>query len=198
MSKSTSKQEHYESLLLSEQTPTPHRELLASILPFLPEPSPLDSLLPTLRDNLTSQLLSQTDGTLELSSNLTSLSLRLGEVGLDKTARIPLPADWLRAQAASSSSSSPSRPISRLSPFKTPLSHQHAILTQQVKVLREVLLEAQTEFDLNKKRLNNDRDTMSDSEEEEWDGKIASQPPARASDRRRPTAHISLHGVSLL
>lgn len=105
-------EEHYRALFLPTD-PNPELEsTFASLLRHLPDPTPLSSLLNTLRENLT--------------SHPTAL---LGEVGLDRAARIPLsfPAPGHSSSAALV-----------LTPFTIPLAHQLAVLEAQLGLAVEL------------------------------------------------------------
>ncbi|KAF8899080.1 TatD DNase family Scn1 [Infundibulicybe gibba] len=106
-----SKHLHYRNLFFSGSLESDNEDLesiFASILPHLPNPTPLPEILDTLRTNLT--------------SHPTAL---LGEVGLDRIFRIPFP---------SSLSSTPRR----LTPFTVPIEHQLFILEAQVSLAVEL------------------------------------------------------------
>lgn len=137
-----SKQDHYRSLFLTSSTVQPeHEEAFARLWPVLPEPHLLSDLLSELCSNLGAHP-----------------NAMLGEVGIDRAARVPFPVSPLSSSSSSShsscctpedsedhpSSSSPAQGnendnpedviASRreLSPFVTPLSHQFAILEAQI------------------------------------------------------------------
>jgi Tat protein secretion system quality control protein TatD with DNase activity len=99
-----SKETHYRSLF----DPSPNNEaIFSSLLHTLPDPTPLPTVLATLRANLTS-----------------FPSALLGEVGLDRTFRLPL--------------SSPSEGARNRTPFTTPLAHQLVILEAQLELALEL------------------------------------------------------------
>ena len=106
-----SKEEHYRQLLLDShikigggiaELPATFEELL----PSLPDPVPLDDILLELRSNLSAHP-----------------QAMLGEVGLDRAARVPL--DHRATHR-------------KLSPFTIPLEHQLAIVTAQMDVAVEL------------------------------------------------------------
>ncbi|KDQ63113.1 hypothetical protein JAAARDRAFT_367303 [Jaapia argillacea MUCL 33604] len=105
------KEEHYTSLfLLSSSAPDPtHVSALCRLLEGLPDPVPLQYILSNLRENL-----------MEFPGAM------LGEVGLDRSARVPFP--------ASATSSYPRG----LSPFTIPIEHQREILEQQLDLAIEL------------------------------------------------------------
>ncbi|KAL7411192.1 hypothetical protein BDY24DRAFT_141816 [Mrakia frigida] len=121
-----SKHDHYTHLFFpsssSDSTPPNQQDhqLLLDLLPFLPEPLPLSNLLRTLKENLL--------------SHPTSL---LGECGLDKRARVPFPPSYLESLPLSHQQGHP-----KFTHFTTPLEHQVAVLTAQMEVLEEVIVES--------------------------------------------------------
>ncbi|KAH8099826.1 TatD DNase family Scn1 [Cristinia sonorae] len=110
----TSKEDHYRSLLVDQSKPD-HIAAFEKLLPYLPDPSPLSEVIASLREDLTG-----------------FPHAMLGEVGLDRSARIPY--------------SPPSPPPyvlhdpekKDLSPFTIPLEHQVAVLEAQLELAVEL------------------------------------------------------------
>ena len=109
-----SKENHYRTLFLDSSAPQKTIEASNKLLPFLPEPMALSTILAELRENLSA-----------------FPEAMLGEVGLDRICRIPysVPApppytlhDELR----------------ELSPLTVPLSHQLAVLEAQLQLAVEL------------------------------------------------------------
>ena len=102
----TEKERHYRKLFLP-QNPAPWLETeFAKLLSHLPDPIPLTIIINTLRDNL-----------------LTFPAAMLGEVGLDRSFRVPF--DFFASPRV-------------LTPFRIPLEHQLEILEAQITVAVEV------------------------------------------------------------
>ncbi|KZT27697.1 Metallo-dependent hydrolase [Neolentinus lepideus HHB14362 ss-1] len=104
-----SKEQHYRSLFLracSNSEPPKHYDTFQSMLPTLPDPISLSSLISTLRSNL-----------------VAFPHAMLGEVGLDRSARVPV---------------HPDATPRILSPFTIPLEHQTAILMAQLEIAVEL------------------------------------------------------------
>ncbi|KAI0059503.1 Metallo-dependent hydrolase [Artomyces pyxidatus] len=99
---------HYRALFLSQSTPA-LEGAFTRLLPALPTPMPLAQILSELRDNLSA-----------------FPAAMLGEVGIDRAARIPYPP------------ADPSDDRRELSPFVTPLTHQLAILEAQLALAVEL------------------------------------------------------------
>ncbi|EPQ60250.1 Metallo-dependent hydrolase [Gloeophyllum trabeum ATCC 11539] len=99
-----SKEQHYQSLFANSSQK--HAETLQAMLPTIPDPIPLSSLVSTLRANLRA-----------------FPHAMLGEVGLDRSARVPL---------------DPNTTPRVLSPFTIPIDHQMAVLTAQLEVAVEL------------------------------------------------------------
>lgn len=126
---STSRADHYASVFLTPSSSSAHRALLDELLEYLPTPTPLGTLLPELEARLRRWPRAQ-----------------LGEVGLDKNARVPFPPAF-RAHAGAGASGEPIPKEDKLgwlrsralSPFATSLEHQTAVLQAQVGVLRAVV-----------------------------------------------------------
>lgn len=126
----TSKRSHYCSVFLTPKSPASHQQILDEILTFLPEPTSLTELLVDLERRLRRWPRAQ-----------------LGEVGLDKKARVPIP-ELFRNQVASNSNG---QEIDKeeenlawlrsrsLTPYVTSMDHQMAILQAQVDVLHRVV-----------------------------------------------------------
>lgn len=107
--KAQAKSNHYRSVL----SPSPDEEFISS----LPDPTPLSSLLSTLRSRLESHPLAL-----------------IGEVGLDKAFR--LPTAWTEAEhAARDTGLTPGGREGRwLSPYRVAMPHQTAILLAQLRL----------------------------------------------------------------
>ncbi|CED82226.1 TatD-related DNase [Phaffia rhodozyma] len=148
ISPSFSKRDHYSSVFLTNKSPLLHQRLLDDLLPYLPNPTHLSSLLPGLKDNLSKFPGSQ-----------------LGEVGLDKKARVPFPVEWLEAHRSDEDITNQSCTLRtssltkldleseekekkdmarltrmKLTPFFTSLEHQRTILHAQMAVLKDIIL----------------------------------------------------------
>ncbi|KAI9448844.1 TatD DNase family Scn1 [Russula earlei] len=109
---------HYRALFLPDPSPSPppSAELeaaFARLLPSLPPPIPLADVLADVRAHL-----------IEFPAAM------LGEVGIDRAARIPFPAP---ADAADGGNITPA-----LSPFSVPFAHQLAILEAQLALAVEL------------------------------------------------------------
>ncbi|KAI0319429.1 hypothetical protein OF83DRAFT_1054948 [Amylostereum chailletii] len=108
----TTREEHYRGLFLPAGVKA--SDVLASafsrLLPSLPEPVFLSTIVSTLRENL-----------------LSNPRAMLGEVGLDRAARVPFPP----------SSSAEDEPR-EFSPFTTPLAHQLAVIEAQIAIAVEL------------------------------------------------------------
>lgn len=105
-----SKEAHYGSLFLENDSKPDIVDACNKLIPYLPEPIPLDTILAELRQNLS-----------EFPNAM------LGEVGLDRACRVPYMAP------------SPPPYVEHdnrreLSPFTIPLSHQLAILEAQLDI----------------------------------------------------------------
>jgi Tat protein secretion system quality control protein TatD with DNase activity len=106
---------HYRSLFLPESSPPPSAELeaaFARLLPTLPQPISLADILADVRAHLD-----------EFPSAM------LGEVGIDRAARIPF---------ANGDPSNGGNHARALSPFSTPFAHQLAILEAQLALAVEM------------------------------------------------------------
>lgn len=103
-----SKEDHYSHLFLNGQKSVTSRDRDAfdALLPNLPAPRPLDQILGELRQNLN-----------------TFPNAMLGEVGLDRSFRVPYDFD--------------AKPR-KLTPFTVPLSHQLTILEAQLDIAIEL------------------------------------------------------------
>ena len=109
-----SKEDHYRSLFLGPNTETSNSSedidkkslILDEMLPHLPDPVRLDDLLRSLRQRFEDYP-----------------DAMLGEVGLDRSARIPI--DYHAVQR-------------KLSPFTIPFDHQLAILEAQMSIAVEM------------------------------------------------------------
>lgn len=113
------KEAHYRSLLLSKDESRANRlDAFAEALPVLPHPSPLAFILEDLRQNITRFI------DLHNSEPSHRPKPMLGEVGLDRSFRIPIEA--LREPPEAKGG----RP--RLTPFNVPVEHQLAILEAQI------------------------------------------------------------------
>lgn len=102
-----SKEEHYRTLFLSNPS-VKKEEALSSLLPTLPEPRSLRSMMEELRSNL-----------------LAHPTAMLGEVGIDRSFRIAEPPY-------------PSPAPRKLTPFVTPITHQLEILEAQLDLAVEL------------------------------------------------------------
>ncbi|OWZ42807.1 hypothetical protein C351_03017 [Cryptococcus neoformans c8] len=137
-----SKRDHYTSLFLQSASKPNNRPdedkletLLETLLPFLPDPIPLQPLLQTLRQNLVKFL---EEGRLTM----------LGEVGLDASARLRWPIEarsiWEEMYGKGRKDREPapegeeSEEWKRLTPFKVPISHQRAIVEAQMEIAIEL------------------------------------------------------------
>lgn len=127
-----SKRDHYASLFLARSSPNDN--LLDTLLPFLPDPTPLQPLLQTLRQNLATHL---EEGRLTM----------LGEVGLDASARLRWPVEardvWEEMYGKAKNKTregeeNGSEEWKRLTPFKVPIAHQRAILEAQMEIAIEL------------------------------------------------------------
>lgn len=114
------KAEHYTSLLL--QTPQTVGFDIAPLLDTLPDPIGLDEFLASLRRDL-----------------LSHPRALLGEVGLDKAFRIPLPSPPKDSSTTTDNTNAIelTSPL-RTSPLATPISHQGAVLKAQVLLAIEL------------------------------------------------------------
>jgi Tat protein secretion system quality control protein TatD with DNase activity len=101
-----SKEEHYRDLLLSPNSTPEDLEAFSRLLPTLPDPTPLEDILSEVHFNL-----------------LSFSNAMLGEVGIDRVARIPYNYD-----------SSPRD----LTPFHIPFDHQVHILEAQLALAVEL------------------------------------------------------------
>ncbi|RXK38871.1 hypothetical protein M231_03820 [Tremella mesenterica] len=141
------KSTHYRSLFLSHKPTTTQKQLLDTLLPYLPDPIPFRPLLNGVRANIERCL---KNGKLVM----------LGEVGLDGQARLRWPSEarhlyvekssmegvWndLKDQTKSGGNDETRRgqdddeEWKRLTPFKTVLSHQRAILDAQLELAVEL------------------------------------------------------------
>lgn len=138
-----SKRDHYTSLFLqsapakSTSSDRPDENtletLLETLLPFLPDPTPLQPLLHTLRQNLVRFL---DEGRLTM----------LGEVGLDASARLRWPVEargiWEEMYGKGRKELEPApgegEEWKRLTPFKVPIAHQRAVLEAQMEIAIEL------------------------------------------------------------
>ncbi|KAE8542266.1 hypothetical protein D1P53_001040 [Cryptococcus gattii VGV] len=130
-----SKRDHYTSLFLPHSSSNDNNQtLLDTLLPFLPDPTPLQPLLETLRRNLTTHL---EEGRLAM----------LGEVGLDASARLRWPIEarsvWEEMYGKAKNKNQEGEENGpeewkRLTPFKVPISHQRAILEAQMEIAIEL------------------------------------------------------------
>ncbi|OCF39226.1 hypothetical protein I317_06995 [Kwoniella heveanensis CBS 569] len=126
-----SKDEHYHALF-SPSSPK-QKDLLKTLLPYLPDPIPFAPLLDNLREDIRRSL---GEGRLTM----------LGEVGLDGSAKMrwPKAARHLHPDHIDlSSDAAPSKngeeeEWKRLTPFKVPMAHQRAILDLQMDVAVEL------------------------------------------------------------
>ncbi|EIW72316.1 hypothetical protein TREMEDRAFT_66816 [Tremella mesenterica DSM 1558] len=144
------KSTHYRSLFLSHKPTTTQVQLLDTLLPYLPDPSPFQPLLNGIRAKLER---CKKEGKLVM----------LGEVGLDGQARLRWPPEARHLYVEKSSVEESSNPLNgqtkfdgneqarrgkdddkeeeewkRLTPFKTVLSHQRAILMAQMELAVEL------------------------------------------------------------
>lgn len=94
----------------------PERDELDMMLPYLPDPVPLDQVLATLRT--------------ALAANPSAL---VGEVGLDRAFRLPLPEPVRRELARLGNTTLKGK----LSSLATPLAHQRAVLDAQLALASE-------------------------------------------------------------
>lgn len=120
----TSKEDHYRSLFLSSSSGPArpeHEEAFARLVAPLPEPHLLSDLLHDLRSNLE-----------------THPNAMLGEVGIDRAARVPFPLSQPSSPRScctpEDSSADPITSRRELSPFITPLTHQLSILEAQLSL----------------------------------------------------------------
>ncbi|WVQ79538.1 hypothetical protein IAT38_001637 [Cryptococcus sp. DSM 104549] len=132
-----SKEGHYTSLFLSPTADPDSKNavLLRTLLPFLPEPTPLDGLLSKLKEDIQR---SQAEGRMTM----------LGEVGLDGTSRVrwPWSARHLHPDYASEADGGKGKDIEveeeddwrRLTPFRIPMAHQKEVLERQMEVAVEL------------------------------------------------------------
>ncbi|ORY35039.1 hypothetical protein BCR39DRAFT_573782 [Naematelia encephala] len=128
-----SKQEHYHSIFLpsNQDVNSKNAQLLDTLLPFLPDPIPFSPLLDQLRSNIRNSL---EKGRLCM----------LGEVGLDGGARLrwPINARHLYVEKYPDDSGENSEEghegWKRLTPFKTSMTHQRAIVEAQLEVAIEL------------------------------------------------------------
>ncbi|EPT03519.1 hypothetical protein FOMPIDRAFT_1028783 [Fomitopsis schrenkii] len=114
---SPSKEDHYRALFLSDAEPKPdYQAAFDRLLPSLPDPTPLSTIIASLRTSLYS-----------------FPNAMLGEVGLDRVCRIPYapPADPPYASAAGDGGR-------ELSPFTIPIVHQLAVLEAQLALAVEL------------------------------------------------------------
>ena len=109
-----SKEEHYKSLFLENDSKPKTLDAFNKLLPYLLEPTPLDTILTELRHNFS-----------EFPNAM------LGEVGLDRACRVPYMAPSPPPYAEHYSRR-------ELSPFTTPLPHQLAILEAQLDIAVEM------------------------------------------------------------
>lgn len=109
--------DHYTSLFLTPDSPPDHIALLDALLPYLPPPTALAPLLAALRDRLLSH----------------GPKAQLGEVGLDKRARVPFPEAF---------KSSPEAKGRYFTPWSTPMTHQIVVLESQIRLARDVAKES--------------------------------------------------------
>ena len=127
-----SKEDHYRSIFNLHRTSTSKNAiLLGQLLPYLPDPMPFDALLQELRQDLRTSL------------DRGSLTM-LGEVGLDGAARLRWPKDAQHLDPSvpnspastsgltESANDQPGASGSRLTPFKTSMAHQRAVLDAQL------------------------------------------------------------------
>lgn len=125
------KRDHYASLFLPHSSPNDNHlgNLLDALLPFLPDPAPLQPLLHTLRQNLATHL---EEGRLTM----------LGEVGLDASARLRWPIEarhvWEEMCGRGEANSREDDEWKRLTPFKVPIAHQRAVLEAQMEIAIEL------------------------------------------------------------
>ncbi|TCD64062.1 hypothetical protein EIP91_004570 [Steccherinum ochraceum] len=110
----TSKEDHYRHLLV-DPSKSEHAEAFDRLLPYLPDPTPLSDMITSLRSDLQAFPHSM-----------------LGEVGLDRSARIPF---------------TPPSPVpyalhdpekKELSPFTVPLEHQLKVIEAQLELAVEL------------------------------------------------------------
>lgn len=138
-SSTPTKRDHYTSLFLPPRSSSTTandklQTLLDTLLPFLPDPTSLQPLLQTLRQNLATHL---EEGRLTM----------LGEVGLDASARLRWPIEardvWEELYGKREANSredgdNGSDEWKRLTPFKVPIAHQRAILEAQMEIAIEL------------------------------------------------------------
>jgi Tat protein secretion system quality control protein TatD with DNase activity len=105
---SLDKQEHYRALLLPPSPNEQDEEAFMQLMPSLPDPRPLSSLISEIRSNLEAF-----PGAL------------LGEVGIDRSFRVPFQPYG-------------SPPPRTLTPFTVPIEHQLAILEAQLELAMEL------------------------------------------------------------
>lgn len=118
-----SKRSHYASLFLPSSKPQ-HADAFERLLPFLPDPTPLETVLAGLRADLTA-----------------FPHAMLGEVGLDRACRVlykhPVAPPYAEAYTAHDHDDKRDG-ASSLSPFTIPLAHQVAILEAQLALAVEL------------------------------------------------------------
>lgn len=124
------KDNHYRSLFLSSNPSETHLQAFSHLLPSLPHPSPLSAIISEIRSNIVTFL------DLHRASPTTLSKPMLGEVGLDRSFRIPFVAYDPSLPTPPEASSDPARP--RLTPFHVPIEHQLAILKAQLAVAVEL------------------------------------------------------------
>ncbi|THH30530.1 hypothetical protein EUX98_g3650 [Antrodiella citrinella] len=114
-----SKEAHYRSLLLSQSSSPEHRAAFDRLLPYLPDPTPLHDILTSLRADL-----------------LAFPHAMLGEVGLDRSARIPYTTPSLPPYTLHEPAHGTRKDV--LSPFTIPIDHQVKVLEVQLEVAVEL------------------------------------------------------------
>lgn len=125
----SSTEDHYRTLFLPPSAPQSAQDAFTRLLPSLPAPHIFSDLLATLRTNLTA-----------------FPNAMLGEVGVDRAARVPFPASSDSSPQPCCTSDEDSGAASELvsyhrrelSPFITPLSHQLTILEAQLAIAVEL------------------------------------------------------------
>ncbi|WWC93131.1 uncharacterized protein L201_008098 [Kwoniella dendrophila CBS 6074] len=133
-----SKSEHYFQLF--SPTSQKNKDLLESLLPYLPDPIPFQPLIDKLKDDIKRSL---NEGRLTM----------LGEVGLDGSARMRWPKKAKHLHPDHANKDQDSHKVKnhkfdddqeeveewkRLTPFKVPMSHQRAILEKQMDLAVEL------------------------------------------------------------
>jgi hypothetical protein len=127
---SEDKDGHYRSLFLSSNPSDTQSQAFSHILPSLPHPTSLSSILSDLRTNITKFL------DLYKSNPAVHVKPMLGEVGLDRSFRIPFIAYDPALPVPPEASENAAHP--RFTPFYVPVEHQLAILKAQLALAVEL------------------------------------------------------------